>query len=480
MQRGAVSATPQSVLFSPVRERRGGRSASAPSRLFVDFSPLRRYPAYRDLWLGFLVNTLGSQLTLVGVPYQVFRSTHSSLQVGLVSLAQLGGLLAGSLLGGVVADHFDRRRLLVLSQVLLSLTSLGLALNAASGGALGVIYLCSTAAAALSGVSSPTRSALVVHLVEREDIVRANALWQLLFQITVVVGPSLAGVLLGSFGLAALYAIDAVSYFATVVTALRLPRVEMEPGQGGGLSLRSFTEGMSYLRGQRVLQAVYLVDLNAMVFGMPRALFPALALDRYHGGASVLGLLYAAPGFGALLIALFTGWAARVRRQGVAVVLAVTVWGLAITAFGAIPLLAVGLVCLAIAGAADVVSAIFRGTILQVEAPDELRGRVQGVQFAVVAGGPRLGDVEAALVAGALGLEASVVSGGIACLAGVVVLASRMRSFWRYETALAAGDTGVGRSGAGESPLTLAERPALALDEAGGPLTPGSEDSVGG
>lgn len=401
----------------------------------VDLRPLRQYPAYRNLWLGYLVSYVGAQLTVVAVPFQVYRETHSSIQVGLVSLAQLGGLILGSLSGGVVADHLDRRRLLVVSQLLLVLTSVGLMLNALSSGTLVAVYLCSAAAAALTGLSSPTRAALVVNLVERDDIVTANALWQLLAQISVVVGPALAGLLLPRIGLSSLYGLDAASYVAAAVGCARLPTVPLEAGTGGGLSLRSFADGMRFLRGQRLMQAVYLIDLNAMVFGMPRALFPALALGRYHGGASVLGLLYAAPGAGALCIALFTGWAAGVRRQGVAVVFAVSVWGGAIALFGLSHALWIGLACLAVAGAADVVSAIFRGTILQLEAPDELRGRVQGVQFAVVAGGPRLGDVEAALVAGGFGVETSIVSGGVACLVGVAALLRAIPGLWRYDSA---------------------------------------------
>ncbi len=447
--------------------------------MVVDLGPLRRSPAYRRLWIGYLVSYVGSQLTVVAVPYQVYRATHSSLQVGLVSLAQLGGLIVGSLAGGVVADHVDRRRLLVSSQVLLVCTSIGLMANALGSGGLVAIYLCSAAAAALTGLGSPTRSALVVALVAREDIVTANALWQLLSQISVVVGPALAGILLARIGLASLYGLDAASFLAATLGAARLPRAALESGGGGGLSLGSFADGMRFLRTERLMQAVYLIDLNAMVFGMPRALFPALALGRYHGGASVLGLLYAAPGVGALCIALFTGWTAGIRRQGVAVVCAVSIWGGAIAAFGLVRALWVGLACLAVAGAADVVSAIFRGTILQLEAPDELRGRVQGVQFAVVAGGPRLGDVEAALVAGGFGVETSIVSGGIACLAGVALLLRAIPGLWRYDTGEGRGryDTGEGRGR--DAPAGALLAPELSAGRLAAPLS-GADDSVGG
>ncbi len=400
--------------------------------ILVDLTPLRRYPEFRDLWLGWVVSVLGSQLTVVAVPYEVYRETGSSLQVGLVSLASLGAVLVGSFGGGAIADHFDRRRLLLGTQVLLAATSAGLALNASlAHGSLAGIYACSAAAAALSGIGGPTRSALVVHLVDREALVAANALWQLLAQIGTVVGPSLAGLLLARVGLAALYWIDTATFAAAVVGVLRIRRGGGR-AERGGLDASALLGGLRYIRANQVFQAVYLVDLNAMVFGMPRALFPALGLGRFHGGPTAVGLLYAAPGAGALLGALLTGRATRVRRQGRAVLVAVAVWGAAIALFGAVPLLALALPLLAVAGAADVVSALYRGTILQLEAPDALRGRIQAVQWAVVTGGPRLGDVEAAGVASAIGPVGSVVSGGVACLVGVAAIAWLLPGFDRY------------------------------------------------
>lgn len=412
------------------------------------------------MWLGWLVSMLGSQLTVVAVPFEVYRETRSSLQVGLVSLASLAAVLVGSFGGGAIADHFDRRRLLGTTQALLALTSAGLAIDVSlAHGALVGIYLCTAAAAALSGIGGPTRAALFVHLVDRESLVAANALWQLLAQIGTVVGPSLAGVLLARIGLASLYWIDTATF---VVALLSLAAVH---GGGraerGGLSAHALLGGLRYIRTNQVFQAVYLVDLNAMVFGMPRALFPALGLVRFHGGATAVGLLYAAPGAGALLGALLTGRAARIRRQGRAVLIAVAVWGASIALFGAVPSLALALALLAVAGAADVVSALYRGTILQLEAPEALRGRIQAVQWAVVTGGPRLGDVEAAGVAAGIGPVGSVVSGGLACLAGVAVIAWLLPGFDRYRA---------GRGVALEE-LGPASRPAAAAHGDG--LAPG-------
>lgn len=416
--------------------------------MLVDLDPLRRFPGYRVLWSGFLVTTLGNQLTVVAVPYQIYRITHSSLDIGLVSLVQIAPLLVGSLVGGTVADSFDRRRLLMVSQVLLASTSLGLALNASSRHpALWPLFVCSACQAGFSGVDSPTRSALIVSLVDRESLVAANALWQVLFQVGQIGGPAVAGLLLGRLGVGPVYWIDLATFTVSLVSLVRLrtPRLD-RPDGGRELGLKAMVGGLRFLRGHRVLQAIFLADLNAMVFGMPRALFPALGITHFHGGAGTVGLLYAAPGVGALAGALLTGWVARVRREGRAVLASIAVWGAAISLFGVVPELAVAMVLLGVAGAADVVSAVFRATILQFEAPRELLGRLQAVQTAVVTGGPRLGDLESGVVAALAGTEVSVVSGGLVCLAGVIVLARAIPRFARLELA---ADR---RPGAGERP----------------------------
>ncbi|MFZ0058985.1 MAG: MFS transporter [Acidimicrobiales bacterium] len=398
-------------------------------RLLIDTGPLRTNPQYRRLWSGYLVSTFGSEITVVAVPFQVYRMTHSTLDVGLVSLAQLGPLLLGSFGGGAIADVFNRRRLLVATQILLAATSLGLALNALSATpALWAVFVCSAAAAGVAGVDGPTRAALVADLVGRASLTQAMALWQLMFSLNIVVGPALAGLLIGRVGLAFAYWVDLVTFAVSLVAILRISF----PSTGATrrlLTAAAFVEGLRYLARHQVLQAVYLVDLNAMVFGMPRALFPALAVLRFHGGAETVGLLYAAPGAGALLGASLAGWVTTIRRQGLAVLLAVTAWGAAITAFGFASALVLALVLLGLAGAADVISAVFRSTILQLEAPDALRGRLQAVQTAVVTGGPRLGDLESGAVAAAIGVANSVIAGGAICLVGVAVLAQRMPRF---------------------------------------------------
>lgn len=405
----------------------------APSRrLLADLTPLRLSPEFRLLWSGQLVSFLGTQLTVVAVPLQVYLLTRSSLQVGLVSLAQLGPLIAGSLLGGSVADAFDRRRVLLVTQVSLAALSAGLALNAGrSHPALWPLFALTAASAGVSGIDSPTRSAVIPNLVDRSLLSAAYALWQVLIQVGQVVGPALAGLLVGQLGLAAVYWIDVASFGVALAAVAGLPAL---PPAGGGskVGLRSVGEGLRFLRGRQALQGTFVIDLDAMIFGMPRALFPALGTRYFGGGASTVGLLYAAPGSGALVGALLTGWVGRVRRQGRAVLVAVAVWGLAIALFGVSRWLPLALVLLAVAGSADVVSAVFRNTMLQLGVPDALRGRLSAVHIAVVTGGPRLGDAEAGAVAALAGTQASVVSGGLACLVGVALVARLMPAFASY------------------------------------------------
>jgi MFS family permease len=402
-------------------------------RLFADVSPLRKHRAFRRLWLGQVVSGLGSQLTIVGIAYQTYRLTGSSFMVGLVSLVQLAPLLVGSLWGGSIVDAHDRRRVLLVTQVALAATSLGLAVNAAlPHPVLWPIFLCTAASAGFQGVDMPARRAALPMIVPHDDLPAAIALQQVLFQLTAVVGPALAGLLIATTSLSFVYAADVASFGAGFTAVVLLPAL-VPAGGGTPAGWRSVAEGMRYLRGQRLLASTFWIDINAMVFGMPRALFPALGTQFFGGGAGTVGLLYAAPAAGALVGALLTGWVSAVRRQGRAVVIAVIVWGAAIAVFGLIPILWVGLLLLAVAGAADVVSAVFRNAILQMTVPDHLQGRLNGVFTAVVTGGPRLGDAEAGAVAAIAGPQVSVVSGGLACIGGVGLIVWKVPELWRHD-----------------------------------------------
>jgi MFS family permease len=401
-----------------------------PRRLLIDLTPLRRSRDFRFLVGGEMVSVLGNQLTTVAVPFQVYQLTHSSLDVGLVSATQLTPLIAGSLLAGSIADAIDRRRLLMVAQVLMALCSAGLAINADLGTALWPLFLLPALSAGFSGLDSAGRSAIIPNMVQRSEVSTANAIFQSLFQFGQVAGPAVAGLLLAGAGVRFVYWLDVAGFgVAWLAVFLISPQPAGEGAQRPGV--RSILEGLAFVRGRQAIQGAYLIDINAMVFGMPRALFPALATTLFGGGATTLGFLYAAPGAGALAGALTTGWVSRIQRQGLAVIIAVIAWGAAITGFGLVHWLPLALVLLAAAGCADVISAVFRSTIIQLAVPDGLRGRLAGLQIAVVTGGPRIGDLEAGAVATAFGDTFSVVSGGLACIAGALVLARALPGFRR-------------------------------------------------
>ena len=400
--------------------------------LFVDITPLRRSGDFRALFLGQLVSVLGSQLTAVAVPYQVYRLTSSSLDVGLVSLAALFPLIIGSLVGGSLADGMDRRTMLLVVEAMGALCSAGLAVNADTASALWPLFVIPALAAGLSGCDSAARNAMVPNMVQRSELSAAAAMFQSLFQLGAVAGPAVAGLLLAGAGVRFVYWVDTASFGASLLAVFFIS-AQRPAGGGHRPGVRSIIEGFRFLRGRQAVQGAYVIDINAMVFGMPRALFPALASTVFGGGAPVVGFLYAAPGAGALIGAVTAGWVGRIRRQGLAVIIAVIFWGLAITGFGLVAWLPAALVLLAVAGWADVISAVFRSTIIQLSVPDALRGRLQGVQMAVVTGGPRLGDLESGAVATAFGDTASVVSGGLACVAGALILARLLPGFRRQQ-----------------------------------------------
>jgi MFS family permease len=395
-------------------------------RLLADTTPLRESRQYRLLFLNEGFAFLGSQITVVAVPLQIYLLTHSSLAVGLAGLAQLGPLLACSLVGGAVVDAVDRRTLMIWVQLARGALSAGLAVNAlAPRPALWPLYALTAVGAGLSAFDGPARMAAVPALVRRELVPAAAALHQILTQVGSVAGPAAAGLIVARASFSTAYTIDLATFTGAAVLALALRR--LPPGAGGTRAgMASIWEGLRFLRGRPALQGNFVIDLNAMVFGMPRALFPALGTGLFGGGPATVGLLYAAPGAGALVGALLAGWVGSVRRQGRAVLVAVVAGGLAITVFGLAAWLPLALVLLAVAGAADVFSAVFRNTILQLTVPDGLRGRLSAIHIAVVTGGPRLGDAEAGAVAALAGPQFSVVSGGLACLAGAALIAWRI------------------------------------------------------
>lgn len=399
----------------------------------VDVTPLREVPGFRWLFFGFFFVQAGRQLTVVAVPYQVFQITGSTLAVGLLGLAQLIPLLLLSVLGGAMADAIDRRKILVLSPIVLALTSAGLMWNALLDTPLvWPLFVLSALNAGVSAVDGPARQAMVPGLVGRTLLPSALALSQTLTNVAKAAFPAVGGLLIATAGLPVTFAAETAFFLIATVFMRGLPVISVKGG-GRRIEMSSIIEGFKYLKNMRLIQAAMLMDLNAMVFGMPTALFPAMGTEVFGGDAFTVGLLYAAPGAGALLGALTSGWVTSIRRQGRAVVLAVVGWGIAIAVFGFSSSLVLGLSMLALAGAADVVSAIFRGTIIQLTTPDELRGRVSSMHMAVVAGGPRLGDFEAGVVAALTSVRISVISGGLACVIGALGVAKWAPAFVRYQ-----------------------------------------------
>jgi MFS family permease len=401
-------------------------------RFFVDVTPLRTSPRFRWLYGGLSLASLGRQLTVVAVPYQVYELTGSTLLVGLLGIAQLVPLLLVSVVGGAVVDAVDRRRLLVIAQLLLMATAIGLAFNAGlEDPHVWLVFLLSGLNAGISAIDSPARAASVPALVGRNQLPVALALVSTLSNIAKTIGPAMAGLLIAQTGLVVTFVVEAVTFGLGTLFMERIGPLHPEGG-GQRFGWASIKEGYAFLRERRLLQANFAIDLNAMVFGMPQALFPAIGTTVLGGDATTVGLLYAAPGAGALIGVITSGWVGRVQRQGRAVVLAVIAWGAAIAAFGFTTSIVVAVVLLAIAGAADVVSAVFRNTILQLAVPDRLRGRLSSIHVAVVAGGPRVGDFEAGAVASVTTPQISVVSGGVACILGAILIARKMPELPRY------------------------------------------------
>ena len=404
-------------------------------RLAVDVSPIRDNVAFRWLFIGEAVSVGGTQVTQVAIPLQIYALTRSSLDVGLVGLAALVPLLIFGLYGGAVADAVDRRKLILFTALGSGTVSAILTVQAVAGlHQVWLLYACVAVQSAFFALDSPARRAMVPQLVGPEQLAAANNLFFAMFNFGVIVGPLLAGVLAGGFGFGAAYGFDLASFaVAFLAVFFRLP--SLPPAVGAAKAgLRSIMEGLSFLRGRNVLLMTFAVDIVAMVFGMPRALFPALAANHFHGGIGTAGWLYAAPAVGALLASLSGGWMSRVHKQGTAIIWSILAWGAAITLFGLSSSLLLGLFFLAVAGASDTISAVFRSTMLQHAVPDGMQGRLSGIFMVVVAGGPRLGDLEAGGAAALAGTGFSVISGGLACIALTLLLAALVPAFGRYDS----------------------------------------------
>ncbi|MEA2293948.1 MAG: hypothetical protein QOE86_1587 [Solirubrobacteraceae bacterium] len=405
-------------------------------RLAVDVSSLRESRDLRLLVAGNVVSGIGTQAALVALPYQLYTQTGSAFLTGLLGAVELVPLVTLALLGGAIADRHDRRRVLLLNQIALVACSAGLAAGAFVGSPpLLVLYLLGGLLAGFGAIENVTGSAIVPNLVRPQKLRSALALNFGLFQLTLVLGPGLGGLLIAALGVGGAYTVDAVSclamVWALVVMAPQPPTVDA--GAERVSIRRSIGEGLAFVRRNQALKGSFAIDLLAMTFGMPRALFAVLSLTVYHAGAAGTGLLYASVSAGATVAALTTGWLESARRLGLITIWAVIAWGLAIAGAGAVTSIWPAAILLAVAGAADSVSAVCRSTINQTVTPDRMRGRMSSVFSLVVTSGPRLGDVEAGAVAGLAGARFSVVSGGLACAAGVGLIVLAYPALLRYD-----------------------------------------------
>jgi MFS family permease len=396
----------------------------------IDTRPLAIGPFRRQL-LGQGTSFIGAMLTQVAVPVQVYALSGSSLEVGLVGLVGFLPLVAFGLWGGAVADTVDRRLLYLASSIGTWLVTLGLLAQTLLGlNNVPLILLLVAVQAGFFAVASSARGAIVPRIVPAKLVPAANTLNFTTSSVGQVVGPLIAGALVTRVhGFEYAYSIDAILFTLALYAALRLPPIPPEPGSGAP-GLRSVFDGLAFIAQRPVLLMSFVVDIVAMVFAMPRALYPQVAAERWHGQ---VGPLYAAIAIGAVLAGLSSGWIGRIRRQGVALTLAIVAWGLCITVSGFAHRLWLAVLMLAVAGAADLVSAVYRQTMLQTYAPDQMRGRMQGVFVVVVAGGPRLGDLRAGATAAVAGATFSWVGGGLLCMVGVLVAALLVRPFWRYD-----------------------------------------------
>ena len=402
-------------------------------RLLIDTTPLRASRDFRRLWIGQAVSFLGSTMTMAALPYQVYRETGSSLAVGLLGMAQLGPLLVCSIAGGAYADAIDKRKLLLGVTVVSMLCSAGLALNVSlDHPQVWVLFVLGAASSGATAVMFPVLRSLLPLLLEDELRPAAFALQSTYGSFGMMAGPAVGGVLIGAVGLAATYGADAFTYaLALVAFAGIAPSPPV--GTPHTASIASVLHSFRFLRGQSVIMSVFGIDLLAMVFGMPRALFPALT-ERLGGGPELYGIMLSAVAAGAFLASITSGWTGHVDRQGRAVIVAVAIWGAGIAVVGLTRSTVVVLVMLGVAGAADMISGVFRSSITADVTPDDLRGRISGVEIAVYVGGPQLGDVEAGVVGGLLGVPFAIVSGGLACIvgaAGFAVWAGRFRDYSR-------------------------------------------------
>jgi len=403
-------------------------------KIAVDISPLRNYPDFRRLWSSGLISYFGSMITYVALPFQIKELTNSYIAVGLMGAVELIPLIVFGLYGGVLADRVDRRKMILITEFALMVMTFSLFINSQMAKpSLIWIYIVAGSFAALDGLQRPSADAILPRLVGHDDLPSASALMSLRWQTGVITGPALAGILLATTGIGTAYLVDVVTFAISLLFLLRVksvkPLTKESVVQVSAMS--SMVEGIKYATSRKDLLGTYLVDLAAMFFAMPNALFPFWA-DQLNA-TWALGLFYAAGTIGSVLVTLTSGWIKNYHHHGRAVFVAALGWGAAITLAGFSHSLFFILFFLALAGASDMVSALFRGAIWNQSIPDELRGRLAGIELLSYSVGPLGGQMRAGTFAAVTNLRTSVISGGLLCIGFVSIAAASLPKFRKYD-----------------------------------------------
>jgi MFS family permease len=408
--------------------------ATGGRRLLADVSPLREFPDFRRLWIGNTLSSVGAALTMFAVPLQVYDITRSPLAVGAIGVAQLVPTITIGLLGGAIADAVDRRKLVVVTSLFSAATSAGLAAQAFAGlRSIWLLYVLVALSSAASAISAPVRRSLVSNLLPADRVPAGLALQRLTFQIMLTAGPALAGLIAATpaLGLRGCYLVDTVSFVFSIYGRARLP--EMPPRKAAARpGPRAVADGVRYIGRNTVLIGAFLADVNATIFGLPVALFPAINAERFGGDPRTLGLFTAAIGVGGLVSGALSGPVGHITRQGRAMLWAVAIWGAGFAGFAVARTLWLTLTMLAVAGAADVFTVVFRGTIVQQTTPEEFRGRVTAADYVVGASGGQLGNLEAGALGSLTSPTISALSGGLITIAGALVIGLALPAFARY------------------------------------------------
>jgi MFS family permease len=422
----------------------------AATRLLMDVRPLRESPAFRRLWAGSVLSSLGGTMTDFAVTLQVWRLTHAAIAVGLLGLARMIPTLTVAMVGGSLADAVDRRKLVLVTSGCAMAVSAVLAAQAIAGlRQLWLLYVLVVLSASISSITGPARRTFAPRLLSAELLPAGLALNQLMLPVSMIAGPALAGVIAAAGGLQLCYLIDVASFTAALYGVARLPAMRPQ-GAGPDRGLRAVAAGVRFIVASRPLAGAFLADLNATVFGLPVALFPALNAERFGGHPQTLGLLTASIGVGGLLGMVFSGPVGRVRRPGRGMLVTVSAWGAGMAVFGVAHLLWLAVGALAVAGGADTITVVFRGMIVQTVIPEGLRGRITAADYVVGYGGGQLGNLESGAVGSLFTPAVSAVSGGLATIVGAALIGLLLPAFARYRRPLPParpGPAGPGRDG---------------------------------